>query len=96
MISEGGSEPFDAGGASVNSRPGVNRTEALRERMFGSAVAALEIYTVYLGERLGLYRALADGGPGPPAPLARPPRPAQRDSRRGPPPTGPDGVCGGR
>jgi SAM-dependent methyltransferase len=26
-------------------------------------VAALELYTVYVGERLGLYRALADGGP---------------------------------
>ena len=26
-------------------------------------MAALELYTVYLGERLGLYRALAEGGP---------------------------------
>jgi 2-polyprenyl-3-methyl-5-hydroxy-6-metoxy-1,4-benzoquinol methylase len=69
-MSEGGSEPFDAGGASVDSRLGVGRTEALRERMFGSAVAALEIYTVYLGERLGLYRALADGGPATSAQLA--------------------------
>ena len=69
-MSKGGSEPFDAGNASVDSRPGVNRTEALRERIFGSAVAALEIYTIYLGERLGLYRALADGVPANSAQLA--------------------------
>jgi 2-polyprenyl-3-methyl-5-hydroxy-6-metoxy-1,4-benzoquinol methylase len=30
--------------------------------LFGNAVGALELYTIYLGERLGLYRALADGG----------------------------------
>ncbi|WP_203433038.1 class I SAM-dependent methyltransferase [Jiangella asiatica] len=47
----------------MDSRPGVDRTEALRERMFGSAMAALELYTIYIGVRLGLYRALADGGP---------------------------------
>ena len=69
-MSKGGSEPFDAGNASVDSRPGVNRTEALRERILSSAVAALEIYTVYLGVRLGLYRALADGGPANSAQLA--------------------------
>jgi len=69
-MSEGGSETFDAGSASVDSPPGVNRTEALRERMFSSAVAALEMYTVYLGERLGLYRALANGGPATSAQLA--------------------------
>jgi SAM-dependent methyltransferase len=44
-------------------RPEVDRTEALRERIFGSAMAALELYTIYVGERLGLYRALAEGGP---------------------------------
>ena len=32
-MSDGGSEPFDAGNASVDSHPGVNRTEALRKRM---------------------------------------------------------------
>lgn len=31
--------------------------------MFRNTVGALELYTVYLGERLGLYRALAEGGP---------------------------------
>src|SRR4029453_7419309 len=29
---------------------------------FGNAVGALELYTIYLGERLGLYRALAESG----------------------------------
>ena len=37
-------------------------TAALAERLFRDAVAALELYTVYLGERLGLYRALASAG----------------------------------
>jgi SAM-dependent methyltransferase len=36
---------------------------ALGDRLFQNALGALELYTVYLGERLGLYRALADGGP---------------------------------
>jgi 2-polyprenyl-3-methyl-5-hydroxy-6-metoxy-1,4-benzoquinol methylase len=37
--------------------------DALARRLFTDALGALELYTVYLGERLGLYRALADGGP---------------------------------
>jgi SAM-dependent methyltransferase len=36
---------------------------ALVDRLLQDAIGALELYTVYLGERLGLYRALADGGP---------------------------------
>ena len=44
-------------------RPGGDRTAALVERLFQDAAGALELYTVYLGERLGLYRALAEGGP---------------------------------
>jgi 2-polyprenyl-3-methyl-5-hydroxy-6-metoxy-1,4-benzoquinol methylase len=43
--------------------PGGDRTAALADRLFQDAVGALELYTVYLGERLGLYRALADDGP---------------------------------
>jgi SAM-dependent methyltransferase len=62
-MSEGGPGPFEARSAHVDWRPEVDRTEALRERIFGSAMAALELYTIYLGERLGLYRALAEGGP---------------------------------
>jgi predicted O-methyltransferase YrrM len=36
--------------------------DALHERLFDNALGALELYTVYLGERLGLYRSLAEGG----------------------------------
>jgi precorrin-6B methylase 2 len=43
-------------------RPDGERTNALIERLFHDALGALELYTIYVGERLGLYRALADGG----------------------------------
>ena len=59
---EGGPEPFERGRAAGDPEPAVDRTEALRERLFGNALGALELYTIYLGERLGLYRALAEGG----------------------------------
>src|SRR5918994_2087645 len=62
-MSEAGPGPSDVTSVPVGSRPELDRTEALRERIFGNAVAALELYTVYMGERLGLYRALAEGGP---------------------------------
>jgi 2-polyprenyl-3-methyl-5-hydroxy-6-metoxy-1,4-benzoquinol methylase len=71
---EGKARPPRAGGAA--DRVGVerahapdapppegDRTAALADRLFQDAVGALELYTVYLGERLGLYRALADHGP---------------------------------
>src|SRR5215211_9092998 len=61
-MSEGGSEPFEARRRAGDPRPDVDRTNALRERLFNDAVGALELYTIYLGERLGLYRALAEGG----------------------------------
>lgn len=35
--------------------------DALADRLFRNATGTLELYAVYLGERLGLYRALADG-----------------------------------
>lgn len=41
----------------------AHRTKALAERLRKNALGALELYTIYLGERLGLYRALADGEP---------------------------------
>jgi 2-polyprenyl-3-methyl-5-hydroxy-6-metoxy-1,4-benzoquinol methylase len=43
---------------------------ALAERLFQDAVGALELYTVYLGERLGMYQALAEGGSATSAELA--------------------------
>ena len=43
---------------------------ALADRLFQHMIGALELFTVYLGERLGLYRALAAGGPATSAELA--------------------------
>jgi 2-polyprenyl-3-methyl-5-hydroxy-6-metoxy-1,4-benzoquinol methylase len=48
----------------------TDRASALADRLLQDAIGALELYTVYLGERLGLYRALADGGPATSAELA--------------------------
>jgi 2-polyprenyl-3-methyl-5-hydroxy-6-metoxy-1,4-benzoquinol methylase len=39
------------------------RTAELVERLFQNTAGALELYTIYIGEQLGLYTALADGGP---------------------------------
>ncbi|MGH2555094.1 MAG: class I SAM-dependent methyltransferase [Actinomycetota bacterium] len=47
----------------TKGRPSDDRTQALADRLFRDALGAVELYTVYLGERLGLYRALAEGGP---------------------------------
>ncbi len=38
-----------------------NTEQALEDRIVSSAVAALEMFSIHLGRRLGLYRALADG-----------------------------------
>jgi 2-polyprenyl-3-methyl-5-hydroxy-6-metoxy-1,4-benzoquinol methylase len=45
-------------------------TDALRERLFRSALGAYELFTIYVGERLGLYAALADGAATTPPSLA--------------------------
>lgn len=34
--------------------------EALTERLFGATIATMDLFSVYLGDRLGYYRALAD------------------------------------
>jgi hypothetical protein len=41
----------------------LDHAEALAERLFGAALGALELFSVYLGAELGLYRTLADQGP---------------------------------
>ena len=41
----------------------TSTTEAFAGRLFGSALGAIDLYAVYLGDRLGLYRALAKDGP---------------------------------
>jgi 2-polyprenyl-3-methyl-5-hydroxy-6-metoxy-1,4-benzoquinol methylase len=40
----------------------AERRDALAERLFLSAIGAFDLFSVYLGDRLGLYRALADHG----------------------------------
>ena len=41
----------------------MDREEALVERLFLATLGSLELFGVFLGERLGLYAALADGAP---------------------------------
>ena len=42
--------------------PPADPTQVLTRRLHAATVAALELCTMYLGERLGLYRALAEAG----------------------------------
>jgi SAM-dependent methyltransferase len=46
-------------------------TEALVERVFSSAIGLFDLASIHLGDRLGLYRALAEGGAATSAELAR-------------------------
>jgi 2-polyprenyl-3-methyl-5-hydroxy-6-metoxy-1,4-benzoquinol methylase len=47
-------------GGSVQSPE--QRRDALVERIFGSCIGFMEILSIYVGDRLGFYRALADNG----------------------------------
>jgi hypothetical protein len=49
---------MDKDGTPYSTRSSADPAAALAERMFQNVVGALELFTVYLGERLGLYRAL--------------------------------------
>src|SRR4028118_1518823 len=46
------------------------RRDEFAEGLFEKIIGAMEVASVYLGDRLGLYRALAEGGPATPAELA--------------------------
>ena len=46
-----------------NTTEAAERRDALVERMASNAVAAFDLFSVYLGDVLGLYQALADKGP---------------------------------
>lgn len=46
------------------------RRDALVGRLFEATLGAMDIFSVYLGDRLGFYRALADAGPATSAELA--------------------------
>ena len=48
----------------------TDRSDALVERLFGATLGALELFSVYLGAELGLYRALERHGPMTPHELA--------------------------
>ena len=37
------------------------QADALSERIFGSLIGSAELITIYIGDRLGLYAALAEG-----------------------------------
>ena len=41
----------------------VAQRDALFERLFGATLATMDLFSVYLGDRLGYYQALAAGGP---------------------------------
>jgi SAM-dependent methyltransferase len=47
------------------------RRDALVERLFEATLGAFDLVTIYLGDRLGLYRVLAEHGPSTPDELAR-------------------------
>ena len=49
--------------STVTIDPDTERRDALVGRLFEAAIGALDVFSVYIGERLGLYRALADRGP---------------------------------
>jgi 2-polyprenyl-3-methyl-5-hydroxy-6-metoxy-1,4-benzoquinol methylase len=48
----------------------AQQAEALVERLFGDLLGVITTYGVYIGDRLGLYRALSEGGRATPADLA--------------------------
>jgi 2-polyprenyl-3-methyl-5-hydroxy-6-metoxy-1,4-benzoquinol methylase len=47
-------EPFDET---------ADRRDALVQRLFSSLIGTMDLFSVYIGDRLGLYRAMAEGGP---------------------------------
>ncbi len=55
--------------------------DALAERLFHATTAAMDLFAVYLGDRLGYYRALAEGGPTTSSELAQRTGTAERYAR---------------
>ncbi len=45
-------------------------TDEISERIFAAVLGAFDVFSIYLGDRLGYYRSLADGRPVTPAQLA--------------------------
>ena len=47
----------------VSADPATGSRDALVERLVQAAIGTFDLFGIYLGDRLGLYRALADRGP---------------------------------
>ncbi|MDQ3515109.1 MAG: methyltransferase domain-containing protein [Chloroflexota bacterium] len=63
------------------SMPGPVSSDALVERLFNATIAAMDIFSVYIGDRLGYYRSLAAEGPTTSAELAARTGTAERYAR---------------
>ncbi|MFF2620732.1 class I SAM-dependent methyltransferase [Oerskovia jenensis] len=59
--------PLGTPGGRTDQGPGADE---FAERLFASALGALDVFSVYLGDRLGWYRSLATDGPATSAELA--------------------------
>src|SRR2546428_6029751 len=60
----GGDDPLnDREGPMASVADSTERRAALVERLFMNAIGAFDLFSVYVGDRLGLYRTLADQGP---------------------------------
>ena len=60
----------DVAGSAPSKQGGQDRAAALAERLFDAAVDAFDLASVYIGDRLGLYRDLAASGASTSAELA--------------------------
>ena len=47
----------------ISSPSEVQRRDALADRLYQATIGAFDLAAIYIGDRLGLYRALAEGGP---------------------------------
>ena len=56
---------------SMSTEAVANQRDAFIERFLQSASGAFSMFSIYIGDRLGLYRALAEGGPATSQELAR-------------------------
>jgi len=56
--------------ATVAGAGATERRDTLVERLFTDAIGAFDLFSVYVGDRLGLYRTLAERGPLTPTELA--------------------------
>ncbi len=65
----------------IDQTTGATSPDALVERLFGATLAAMDLFAVYLGDRLGYYRALAGGGPATSGELAQRTSTAERYAR---------------